>query len=378
MNGDGTSYVMRLQARSCELPPSMETNDAMSLPTTVAQSVPLPFFEFHTEQLPPCDQFAAWRGSFSSMLELKKIDHAATTFRGRQKVWDLGCLLLAELSTDALSFASLPEHFHRDPIDHWIITLVTTGSSRTEVQGQQFSGAAGDVQIHSLGKPFTGDITRSDLLMLFVPRDFSIEAAAVLGQAEFSVLKNGLGRLFGNFLRDVVKQLPTLTVGDGPGLVAATRAMVLACVAPSPDRIHAAATPIATTLLDRARRLIHARLLDPKLDSELIRRELGISRTRLYNLFEPFGGVMHFIQHRRLIDAHRALTDLEDRRLIFQIAEERGFSDGAEFSRAFKRAFGYRPSDVRRHGRNEATAQTCPISSPAQDRLNHVLRRLKG
>ncbi|MFD1326339.1 helix-turn-helix domain-containing protein [Mycoplana ramosa] len=115
------------------------------------------------------------------------------------------------------------------------------------------------------------------------------------------------------------------------------------------------------------------------LDCEAVRRELGTSRTRLYNLFEPFGGVMHYIQHRRLMAAHAALTDPSDRRLIFEIAATYGFSDGAEFSRAFKRAFSFSPSEVRNRGcglpcRRTASRQHCP----EQERLGSLLRRLQG
>jgi AraC-like DNA-binding protein len=110
----------------------------------------------------------------------------------------------------------------------------------------------------------------------------------------------------------------------------------------------------------------------------LLRRELGISRTRLYNLFEPFGGVMHYVQHRRLLSAHAALTDPNDRRLIFQIAEERGFTDGAEFSRAFKRAFGYSPSEVRNRGGGGIPVHSDLEECPSEERLGVLLRRLQG
>ena len=338
---------------------------------------PIPYIEFSTAVFEPLDQFTAWHDSFASMLELT----AAPTksgFKGSQKIWDLGPLVLARFSTDQLAFASLAGHVRRDPLDHWTMTLLTTGTNRTEAGKRAFTGHAGEVQVHSLGRRFEGDISASDMLMLFVPRDLSLETAAVLEAAEFSTLKTGMGKLFSDYLLNVAGRLPTLTTADLPGLASATRAMILACVAPSADHMEAAAEPIATVLLERARKLIQARLLEPKLGSEFVRRELGVSRTKLYNLFEPFGGVMHYIQHRRLLSAHAALTDLNDRRLIFQIAEERGFTDGAEFSRAFKRAFGYSPSDVRRRGGAGVPIRTDAEDCLPQDRLNRLLRRLQG
>lgn len=155
--------------------------------------------------------------------------------------------------------------------------------------------------------------------------------------------------------------------------------MILACVAPSPDNLEHAQDPITTVLLERARRFVQTNLFNPDLGATIMQRELGVSRARLYRLFEPYGGVAHYIQHRRLLDAHAALADASDRRRIVDIAAQRGFNDGAEFSRAFKRAFGYTPSDVRAGAqdgppsRPDTTLQTTPPS----ERLGSLLRRLR-
>ncbi|NLS07552.1 helix-turn-helix domain-containing protein [Rhizobium sp. P32RR-XVIII] len=338
----------------------------------------LPSFEFSTEGLARSDQFAAWRNSFAAMLELTEVEPTTTDFRGRQKLWDLGSLVLAQISTDSLEFSSLPGHVRRDPVDHWTMTVLLSGQIRTDAARRAYTAGPGEVQIHSLGGCFTGVVDRSEMLILFVPRDLSLETAATLGSAEFSTLSTGMGRLFSDYLVDVANRLPMLTQADLPGLAAATRAMILACVSPSADHIEAAEGPIANVLLERARQLVRNRLLDPKLGSELVRRELGISRTRLYNLFEPFGGVMHYIQHRRLLSAYAALADPKDRRLIFQIAEECGFSDGAEFSRAFKRAFGDSPSEVRNRGGGGIPIRLDLEDCPSEERLGVLLRRLQG
>lgn len=359
---------------------SLASPDCAAVDTAPEEGTPsfLPSFEFSTEGRSRPDQFAAWHHSFAPMLELSDIDPTTANFSGWQQLWDLGSLVLARISTDSLAFSCLPGHARRDPVDHWTITVLLSGGIRTETARHAFAAGPGDVQIHSLGHSFAGVADRSEMLMLFVPRDLSLETAATLGSAEFSTLATGMGRLFSDYLIDVADRLPMLAPADLPGLTAATRAMILACVSPSADHINAAEGPIANVLLERARQLVHKRLLDPKLGSELIRRELGISRTRLYNLFEPFGGVMHYIQHRRLLSAYAALTDPNERRLIFQIAEECGFSDGAEFGRAFKRAFGYSPSEVRNRGGGGIPRWLDIEDCPSEERLGVLLRRLQG
>lgn len=340
----------------------------------------LPSFELSTEGLDLSAQFAVWHDSFAPMLELTQTGNIEAGFQGRQKIWDLGNLVFAEISTDELGFSSLPGHVRREPLDHWTVTLLKSGRIRTDYARRTFTAGPGEVQIHSLGRSFSGDVSKSEILMLFVPRDFSHESAVALSAAELSKLGTGMGHLFSDYLVGMASRLPMLTQAELPDLVSATNAMILACVSPSADNVEAADEPITTVLLEKARQLVQKRLFDPDLASETVRRELGISRTRLYNLFEPFGGVMHYIQHRRLLGAHSSLTDPNDQRLILEIAEKHGFSDGAEFSRAFKRAFGYSPSDARRGGKGR---MPCPQDRsshdcPATGRLGTLLRRLQG
>lgn len=346
----------------------------------IERSPGLPFFELSTEGFDPSVQFAVWRDSFAPILELTRPGSAEARFHGRQKIWDLGNLVFAEISTDELDFASLPGHIRREPLDHWTVTVLKSGRIRTDCARRAFTAGPGEVQVHSLGRSFSGHVSKSDMLMLFVPRDFSHEAAVALSAAELSKLGTGMGQLFSDYLVGMANRLPLLTLAEMPDLVSATNAMILACVSPSADNVEAAEEPIATVLLEKARQFVQKRLFDPDLASEAVRRELGISRTRLYNLFEPFGGVMHYIQHRRLLGAHSSLTDPDDQRLILEIAEKHGFSDGAEFSRAFKRAFGYSPSDARRGGKGR---MPCPKDRrrhdcPATGRLGTLLRRLQG
>jgi AraC-like DNA-binding protein len=356
-------------------------NRALSQPKRASPGAfSIPAFKFDTSGVPIDHQYESWRKSFSSMLEFGECRDASRGFEGKQTVWDLGSLAFSRIRTSALEFASIPGHTRREALDHWTLTVPLNGSISTVGPAGSFQGGAGIVQVHALGRGFEGNVTDSEMLVLFVPRDFDPEVAYVLSASEFSVVDTTMGRLLSDYFIGLAKRLPAVDLENLPELVGATRAMIRACLLPSQGNIEEARAPIARVLLEKARRIMQSRLFDPSFNANVLRRDLAISRTGLYRMFEPFGGVMHYLQHQRLLDAHAALADPNDKRRIVEIAEQRCFSDGAEFSRAFKREFGYTPSEVRagrKSGVPSRPAGEIATAAP-EERLGLLLRRLHG
>jgi AraC-like DNA-binding protein len=90
----------------------------------------------------------------------------------------------------------------------------------------------------------------------------------------------------------------------------------------------------------------------------------NISRSNLYRMFEPYGGVVRYIQRERLRRAHAVLADPTSTQKISLIASDYCFSDSSAFSRAFRQEYGYSPMDLRRHP--ESTGATIHSSRPPQ------------
>ena len=351
----------------------------------IAAAIPrakLQSFQFSTGNLPMDEQFGAWRSSYSAVLDLRPHEDGAEEFAGGEhEVWDLDSLIFSRVRTGSLAFAGLARHGRRDSLDHWLLTLLLSGNSVTLAAGECLAGEAGSVQMHPLGRPFEGNISESELLMLFVPRDLCREMTHVLDAVAFTRWEGGLGRLFADYMISLAHRLPLLDTVELPEVIAATRAMLIACAAPSPERLEEADSAISNLLLERARQYIQANLHDPELDTRKLLRELGTSRSRLYRLFEASDGVMRYIQRRRLAAAHKALADPSDNRRIFEIAQSYCFGDGAEFSRAFRREYGYSPSDVRagtRRGFARGIRSNFEIVDSPSQRLNVLLRGLRG
>jgi len=110
----------------------------------------------------------------------------------------------------------------------------------------------------------------------------------------------------------------------------------------------AAAQRSASEALEQIKVFVAQNLSDPDLGVEMILHDFRLSRTALYEMFRPLSGVASYIQTQRL---HRCLLDVVDaqqrHRRISDVAYSWGFNSASHFSRNFRQAFGFSPSDAR-------------------------------
>jgi AraC-like DNA-binding protein len=88
------------------------------------------------------------------------------------------------------------------------------------------------------------------------------------------------------------------------------------------------------------------------LDPEMIARACGISTRYLHELFRDTNHTLsQWIRDQRLEACHAALRDPANRQTVAEIAYRFGFSDHAQFSRAFRSHFGLAPKELRDQAR---------------------------
>ncbi|MDR0892758.1 MAG: response regulator, partial [Mediterranea sp.] len=111
---------------------------------------------------------------------------------------------------------------------------------------------------------------------------------------------------------------------------------------PSPDNI--AITSMDEKLVQKAIRYVEENLQNPELSVELMSRELGMSRIRLYKKLLQITGRTP-IEFIRLIRLKRAAQLLrESQMFVSEVAYEVGFGNPKYFSRYFKEEFGELPT----------------------------------
>ncbi|MER8970310.1 helix-turn-helix domain-containing protein [Mesorhizobium sp. M0808] len=268
-------------------------------------------------------------------------------FPADHTAWNLGGMLIVQQRAPAHSYLRSAAKLRSSSIDHWYIVLPRTGRSWTEVDRRVAENHSGKLEIRSLGYPFRGRVTDSESLFLYMPRDLFSDAASTLDAKNNSILSGNFANLLVDYVNSIEARLRSLTAEDLPRIVHATRSMIIACLAPPAEHAAAAEQLASVALMERARRYVQNNLDAAHLTPDSMCRALGVSRSRLYQLFEPSGGVLHYIQSRRLLAAHVALSDPADSRRIVDIGEAFGFSSAANFSRAFSKEFGYSPREGR-------------------------------
>ncbi|WEX74980.1 AraC family transcriptional regulator [Sinorhizobium numidicum] len=326
-----------------------------------ASSPALAPLRFSTHERAPAEQFEAWRSHIAPLVDviLPEGKSPDDGFPAHHTAWHLGNLLIVQQRTPAHSYIRSQAMLRLSPIDHWYVELIRSGRTWTEVDRHVAENEPGKLVFRSLGYPSRGRATDLDAILLFMPYDLLADDAAVLEAANNSVLSGNLANLLINYVSGTEANLDVLTAEELPKIVHTIRDMVVACAsaAAGPSSI---GTPTNRGMMERAHRYIHRNLHSPDLTPEAVSRALGISRTRLYQLFGASGGVLNYIRKRRLLAAYADLSDPTNNRPISEIAEAAGFDLAANFTRAFSHEFGCSPREVRKAAIAERPVPSAP------------------
>ena len=323
----------------------------------------LPTIRFDTACLPAAQQFEAWREAVGVTHEITSPGRLARDgLDAASDVWRLDQLVVSHRRFPALRFARDAGRARKDGLDHYSLLLMRSGRWVGDVGGREVVVGPGEVCLFDLAQPVDNWVSDNASLRVMAPRE--LFDAGPTAAAHGEVLRGGAAALLADFLENLRLQLDQLTLAEARHVGAATREMISACLAPSRERAALAAPAIAATLLQRARRRVEESLSDPELTPDRLAQAIGVSRSGLYRLFEPLGGVAAYIQGRRLARIRAHLADPRERRRISDIAFSYGFTNEASFSRAFRRAFGVSASECR------ALARTgvAPDSAAAEQR----------
>jgi AraC-like DNA-binding protein len=303
---------------------------------------------FSTLKIPERERFELWVAGNHCDCRLQ--DRDSTPFNGEASGAALGSLILSHRKwSDSKRLAPYEvrrtaRRIRTDGYDFFRFTMFLDRRFRFQTDNLQGTKQAGELVLLDAAQPQECVVESGQSISLVLPREF------LPRQTEHwhgRTLSSGIGRLLADHLRSLLRNLPVLAERDVPFVVESTLQLLTAAVTPTADTVRMASAPIRDALVNRILRYIEVNLLEPDLTPDRICRDIGLSRAKLYQLFEGSGGVMRQIQRKRLRRVYRLLANPNRAGArIAEIAWRHGFSNEKYFYRLFKAEFGHTPNET--------------------------------
>lgn len=315
---------------------------------------------FSTRAEAPCRQFDAYRSQCAPVVDVLPSDDAKAGYDARFEMWKLGAMAIRRISTPAGQFLRHPAQLRRDGLDHWVIGVLQSGQEDITSGDIDIRVGTNAPTVFSLAAPMEVRRTAVEWTGLFIPRGVVPKLDARFHHLDRVVIDNVQGRLVGQYLAALLGELPSAADIDLAACAETTAAMLGTLARPE-----AAPADLDGAAWDRPRLAYLRRIIDQNLTSwslspRRLAKAAGVSRTTLYRLFDPYGGVSNYIQRERLRRAHQIIAGPRHR-LIKDVATELCFTDASAFARAFRREFGYTATELQSGERS--TAKPCAAGS---------------
>ena len=226
----------------------------------------------------------------------------------------------------------------RSHLDHWCLVMVRAAND---------APSATQTSFRSLVLPYEGRGRDPEVITLMLPRGLSRQDTESLDRAHDVPIPRETAGLLADVLVSLAGRLSRMTRDEADGLADSVRDLVIACTSAKSRKRETADAPLVSAIIERARHVVRQNMASPDFGPQQLCRLMAVSRSKLYRMFEVSGGVAAFIQRERLQAALVILSDAHEMRSINVVASDVGFPDHSTFSRAFRRTFGFSPSEAR-------------------------------
>jgi AraC-like DNA-binding protein len=317
---------------------------------------------FTTDALPPRDRFAAWREDMSVIFDLEKSPvHDERSHHATFDLYHFGQSVVGDLRASTGRYVRSGKKAARDGLDSILLQLFVEGGVQFGTGRRTTYARAGDIVIFDLSQPVDNINTEFHHITSMWPRMAIEEAIPDIGRWHGHMLPrdNPAVDLLRRHIISCYELAPRFSTGEGLRVENATLVLAGAAMAGGdllPDS--AARGPMTEVLTYQIKRYIRENLGAADLSPARIANQFGISRTQLYQLLEPLGGIARYQKHLRL---HQCLAALQDPTQVHvqiaEIAYRWGFNHPATFSRNFRTTFNMTPGEAR----SQAMAKSGPV-----------------
>ena len=269
---------------------------------------------------------------------------AAERFRLHTLMYQLPRAAVASVESVAQILNRGPAEIARGGGDQILIWLQVSGESDVNYAGREGKLRPGDVAVLDYNREIF--VCAPDFASIYVMIERNMVPPIFLAPSMHGTIfaaDSGPGRILCRAVESLFQIMDTLTLAEASAALDALITMTAGMLEGDLAR-RVAHAPSGDPLLDKALAFIDRNLARSDLAPALLEKSLALSRSRLYRLFEPLGGVRNAILQRRLERAVRVLlTSTAAKPPLHSIACDHGFSSEEHYSRAFRVHFGTTP-----------------------------------
>ncbi|WP_336799619.1 helix-turn-helix domain-containing protein [Kaistia sp. MMO-174] len=298
-------------------------------------------FQIDTETVSANQQFDMWHAAMETVIDVARVDtrDGPPGFPAVLNAWDFAGVGLVSMRMPGLGYARRWTQVRQPAVDHWSLMLPIADGWRQPY-------APRTLYVSSLGMPFSGQGSDTDVISLFIPRDaVSVQLASTLDSIHEPIVESGSAGLLMDLLSSLRGRLFDGLSIDPLAVRKTLLALISATVSPLARHPENAREVQRFLMNQRILREIRSSVQAPDLGIDMLCSTFRLSRSALYRIF-PDQGVEAVIQKERL-NAIAEVLVTNDQEKIGAIAARYGFYDPSTFSRAFKSCFGVSPSEYR-------------------------------
>ena len=302
-------------------------------------------------------KISAWREAVAPFWDIEVRREDASDFRGRSEVYHLGNAILGFTAASELRLERSRGLVARMGVDHVAAQIRLAGHADVRVAGRETPMGPGDLCLLDLSQPLAVESSDYRAMTMIMPRNLFPENGDAMGPAHGGVLRGEtpFGALVNDHMRSLAANVPKLNPAEARAAVEATAILLAMAARQAGGAGDPAQASERVPLFLAIRRYIDTETDPGKLGVDHLCHRFGLSRSGLYRLFAPLGGVAEYVRSRRLGRAYRDLSvGKPSAPRVSEIAYRYGYASPVGFTQAFRAEFGVSPADVRAGARSES------------------------
>ena len=298
--------------------------------------------EFTSDGLEPDAAFEAYRRLYARGSDVSRL---RGPFHAHLRAVRLGSLILYDRRLNGVIHAR-SDRAGEDGFNHFAVHLVMAGRLEGSPESGFEAALPGDLVLVDTLRPSRTTAHDLHVLTASVARAVITAAAGPATRLHGHLVHAPDTLVLGDVMSSLVRHGGQAAKSVVPGLRRAFGEALSAAINTS-HGLAAEARRLDLAQRDVAIRFIENHLPDRDLDATTLAAGLGVSRSALYRLFKPYGGVAAYVMARR-VAAVRDQLESGSSAPLSALAAHYGFTDESHLNRRFSRLYGQPVGSYRR------------------------------